>query len=244
MNALLSIAGTMSFALVILAILVVIYLRTAGTHTRRMMEEQARLSKKMGMADDSTGSSPAGLSIPARAAGLIKRLNLIALLIGVVLVGFLWWLYQSDLTVTKLSELVWGRPLFYLVLTAVITGLVSWLLPKTWWVPAAVLAFFLAAHPASLLVAHWTTKSSSRASRSIVMPPLGYSNHVVPPVGYAVHYKGHGYAIHVVYADGHECVVGTGTCTDGDIVYTYLQNTTHETNVATYEFVRGPLHPY
>ncbi len=140
-------------ALLLVLLLTIFYLRVAGLHTRKMNEEQARLNKKTG-AHSPTNNPPTSVSIATRMTGFIKGSNLVVFLFGIAGVGFLWWLYQSDLTITVVAAWVWNHLLFSLVLVGIVARLLSRSFRTVWasWMPPVVLA--------CLLMAHWVNSSS------------------------------------------------------------------------------------
>ncbi len=72
----------------------------------------------------------------------------------------------------------------------------------------------------------------------VVVPPHGRSV-LVPNIagGHAV-WGGSGFKVRCVYGDGHEGVVGEGTCNDGDIVGSYAVNQTGVELYASYAYAR------
>lgn len=233
-------------ALLLASLLIIFYLRAAGLHTKKMNEEQARLNKKTG-AHSSTEDSPSRVSIATRVTGFIKGSNLVVFLLSVAGIGFLWWLYQSNLTITVVAEWVWSRLLFSIVLSGIATGLLSRSFRTGWasWIPVAILAGLLAVHwknlpdspatmPASIPLA-----SSPRASWSKLVIPAGKKSEDIslPDGMHRIVVAGEKYQLYTVYADGHEChSFGSKTCPGGVVTKYYVVNEMSRTDTVLYAF--------
>lgn len=81
----------------------------------------------------------------------------------------------------------------------------------------------------------------SRATElSLKIEPNGDSSHVVTKSGYAIDYKGSGFVLYCVYADGHKGMNDgrVNTCGNGPMLYQYLHDTSGKENTVPYEYVR------
>lgn len=241
MNALSFVAG----ALLLVLLVAIFYLRAAGLHTKKMNEEQARLNKKTGT--HSPPDSPlASVSITTRMTGFVKGSNLVAFLFGIVGIGLLWWLYQSNLTVTGASDWVWKRLVFSIVLAAVVTGFLAWFFPEQeWamWTAPVVLVVLIVVHlvagqsstipphrPAhsgrsALLKKSPANKPHSKWER-LWIPAGGTSEFIPLPYGmHNVVVRGAKYQLYTTYEDGREChSFGEATCPDGGVTGNYIVN--------------------
>ncbi len=180
--------------------------------------------------------------------GISGRKGILWSSLALAVLALLWWLYQSDLTVTKLSEWVWGRLLFSLVVTGLMAVLLScfdrtkWM----WWIPAVILAGLLTVHWRNLPHNHAAMPtatplaSSSRASWSKVVIPAGEKSEDIPlPAGMRhIVVAGGKYQLYTVYADGHEChSFGSKTCPGGVVTKYYVVNEMQEMDTVLYAFV-------
>ena len=80
-----------------------------------------------------------------------------------------------------------------------------------------------------------------QAMKTLALPAKGYSEHILYPVGYHADIRGHGYWIWCVYRDRPPGRFGDtqNPCSDGDIMYVYVQNLLDETNTIQYNIVRS-----
>lgn len=143
--------------------------------------------------------------------------------------GFLWWLYKSNLTITKVSAWVWEHLIFTLVVTAIATAFSDrlFLSKKMWWIPAAIVA--------GLIATHWINSPSStpksQAPLTFSMPPGGRTV-LIPANRKHVVMDGDNFLLHSVYRDGHECA-SNERCKDGPLAGVYATNldTVHSNTV-------------
>lgn len=81
-------------------------------------------------------------------------------------------------------------------------------------------------------------RKANTASGTLSIPANGDSPHITIPHQHNVTFTGQGFLMHIVYQDGHECVIGQGNCQQGSIRYAFVHDVSGRPNKVTYQLKR------
>jgi hypothetical protein len=106
-------------------------------------------------------------------------------------------------------------------------------------VAIVVMVLFFAIRPVTSWIWGDRTMSSQTQTSVLSLPANGTSRYIKVPIGHAAEYTGSQFAVHCVYRDGSEGIVGDKQqpCRNDPMLYQYVRDTSGHENSVSYEFV-------